>query len=284
MTRQSKQPDSIFDECLVMIQQDGETIGSILQRLPEHADSLRPELEAAAWLAARREALGPRPGFVKASKSRLIAETIRQKTRDGSWWRGVVIGKHLGMNKKLVLYLELVLLLLATMFYSGRNLVRASNTWMPGDFLYPTKTFAEEITLWLTLDPKEDACLHIEFTQQRLMEVQALFFENRYEEVPSTVHNFGYHVSGAILAVNQVAERDPTSAKELAMNLEEVLSGQTHLVLLMAGFSPGSTRAEFERAVQISEEGLKAVQHVLAPGSGKVEILGMIYTGLSGKK
>ena len=275
MKQQSNKPEFMLEECLEKLLQEGETIDSSLRNLPTQAESLRPELEAAAWLGRKREALEPRAGFVGASKSNLVTRVVEQKAEVGLKRRTAIGWRSLIKSKKFALYLETVLLLFVTVFYTGRNLVRASNSWLPGDFLYPAKTVLEQVALILTFDPKEDGALHIEYAQRRILEAQALFFEDRYEEVPPTILNFGYHVSGAVLKVNQVAKRDPVKAREMARKLEGVLSGQTHLVLLMAGFSPAPTRVEFERAVQISEEGLIAVQNVLDPGSGKIESMGI---------
>ena len=49
----------------------GEGIGELLSRFPEHAEELKPLLEAAAWFGGQAAALEPRPGFIAASRKRL---------------------------------------------------------------------------------------------------------------------------------------------------------------------------------------------------------------------
>ena len=64
--------NDILQICLETIQNGEATLDTILERYPELADELQPQLEAAVWLHQRAESFGPRPGFVRASRSRLV--------------------------------------------------------------------------------------------------------------------------------------------------------------------------------------------------------------------
>ena len=62
----------ILQLCLEVIESGQETVDSLLSRYPELWDTLRPPLEAAAWLYNHTYLMNPRPGFVDASRQRLV--------------------------------------------------------------------------------------------------------------------------------------------------------------------------------------------------------------------
>ena len=74
MANRREELEQIFETCLAQIQTGHETIDSALARYPEEAEALRPRLEAALWMDERKGSLDPRPGFVSASRSRLVSQ------------------------------------------------------------------------------------------------------------------------------------------------------------------------------------------------------------------
>jgi len=62
----------ILQLCLEVIESGQETVDSLLSRYPELWDTLRPPLEAASWLYNHTYLMNPRPGFVDASRQRLV--------------------------------------------------------------------------------------------------------------------------------------------------------------------------------------------------------------------
>lgn len=58
--------------CLELIESGRETVDSLLSRYPSTGETLRPPLEAAAWLYNHNHLLNPHPGFVDASRRRLV--------------------------------------------------------------------------------------------------------------------------------------------------------------------------------------------------------------------
>ena len=76
----NKEFDEALQTCLDLIRGGRETIESVVALYPEFADELRAQLEIAAWLTSASSALDPRPGFVAASRSRLVSR-IQQESR-----------------------------------------------------------------------------------------------------------------------------------------------------------------------------------------------------------
>ena len=270
MEKKSNKSEHLLTICLESLEQEGETIDSIISRFPGNTDTLRAELEAAVWLKSEGKALDPRQGFIDSSKHQLVGRILQHGKQSSSRWRwsNLWFDVSTARRNRFAVQFLLLLLLVVSLFYSGKNLLRASDTWLPGDVTYPLKRLMEQTTLLLTPSMEGKARLHIEYTQNRLLEVQALFFENRYDEVPSTVVNFTDHLVGAVQAVNNIAMTDPTTAKALAAELQNTLSGQIQLTYLMAGFMPSPTSIQYIRVGNISQDGLEAMQNVLSRGSG----------------
>ncbi len=247
------------------------------QPLPtdELEDETRPMAQAANWLAQRRAALDPRPGYVRASRQRLVARLqarggkrpwLHRHWGDIAWWQHPLA------------HLALVMLLVASAFLSASRLAVASRAWLPGDLLYPLKPMAEQAALLASLTKEGDAQLHIEFAHRRLIEAQSLVFENRYEQLPAAVADFDRHVSQAVILVNQMAGDQQDEARSLATELQQALSGQMGMLMLLTNLTPDASQAEFQRLLMISEDGVSDLRNVLTPDGGDAQHQGWKVT------
>ena len=149
MASRREELEQIFETCLEQIQSGHETIESALARYPEAAEALRPHLEAALWLEERKGSLDPRPGFVSASRSRLVsqlkqemaAQAVMETASQVSWWAR--LGAPIFPRRSTVLQLALSLLLLACVVLGGAGATLAARDALPGDPTYPVKIFLE---------------------------------------------------------------------------------------------------------------------------------------------
>ena len=264
-----------FQDCLDQIRAGG-SVEAALDRYPEYSDAMRIDLEAARWLHAHQQNLGPRPGFVPASRRRLLerieavgpvtpANRLRwafASTRLPSTWR------------RYDPRMALVYLLLVSLLLCAGRLSAASPRWMPGDIGYPVKTAMEAVTVLVTPTARGDAQLHIQFAHRRLLEAQALVLEGRYEYLPATVADFSRQVDQAVLSVHRIARQDRVQAYRLALDLERVLSQQTAMVVLLSGFTPEYARSDFQQVLTIARSGLSEVQKVLDSGESGAGLTG----------
>ena len=69
----NKEFDEALQSCLDLIRGGRETIDTVVARYPEYAEELRAQLEIATWLSTTGPALDPSPGFVSASRRRLVS-------------------------------------------------------------------------------------------------------------------------------------------------------------------------------------------------------------------
>ncbi len=260
-TKESDPPDQL-QKCLDLSEQESEIVEDILGSRPESVEELRPVLLTAAWLCKRNPDLEPRPGFVRAGHLRLVYQIRSSQTGLSPGLRPAQPFSWL----RLALRVALFCLLFAAGFLVASGLADAAQTWLPGDPTYFLKSAQEDLALGLATTPFRKASLHSEYANRRLLEAQALAFEGRYEQLPSTVADFSSHVEAALDETIQAAQDDPERGFILATRLKQVLDGQRELVALLASATPRSGSGEFGRVLQVSQTGLEALQDLLNPG------------------
>ena len=256
-----KESERILQECLERLQQGQEELETVLEGYPEQAEWLRQALQARAWLARKQPIFEARPGFVAASRKRLVAQLPR---------RGVFYNPLAGWNWSTRLhrrwvYSFLFVILAGLLSLNGVKVAQAAPSWMPGDFPYPIKTAYEGTTLAVSLSREGDAQLHIEFARRRLLEIQALVIEGRYDEIAPAGANFEFHITQAVTLIEQIARRDPLLARRLALELQATLGGQQKLMALLGYFLPRTAKVDYERVRAVSRSGAAAVQELISP-------------------
>jgi hypothetical protein len=235
----NKKFDETFQSCLDLIRGGQETIESVIARYPEYADELRVQLEGAIWLSTSSAALDPRPGFVSASRNRLVSRIKQEQQPELTTpitWSGR-LQQFFSVQK--VVPAAFVFVLMLALFVSG-SVVSASQKALPGDDLYSVKRTLEQIALATSLDEKNDAELQIQFVEKRLTEVQALIVEERYEEVAETIKEYEEEVNKTLQILQTVYDEDRFLAIELAVELETLLAEQKNILAILIRNAPAS--------------------------------------------
>lgn len=250
--------EHILQTCLDLIQTRQETVDSVLARYPEHADEIRPLLEAASWLYGQREALAPRPGFVAESRQRLMARIAVEKSsnraqappaRAFGWWDALV---SLFSQKRFAYRFALATLLLVFLVVSTSGVAAAAQWTIPGDTLYPVKTSIEQAQLALTFSEAHRAQLYITFSGRRLVEIQSLVIENRFEYLHSAINQFDSQEKEATRLLRDLGKKDAPRAKELAGELLQIMVNQTAVLPVLMKVTPQSSQGEIERLLELT--------------------------------
>jgi hypothetical protein len=260
--------EELLQTCLESIASGQDTIDSVLARYPQLADDLRSALEAASWLRLRSDLLNPRPGFVMASRSRLLEQVQREQAARqraeaerpvSRWQRLLSVFFRPRWSYQLVLGL---FLLIALTVVTGSGLVAAADA-LPGEPLYPVKLAYEKAQLSVTQSKTGDANLHLEFAQRRLEEIQKSVETGRSQAVTTAVEDMQWQVGQAIQLLDSAAISDPAKAHEVALDLQTVLTKEKAALSDLAGKTPPQASHVLERAAQVSEQSLLAVQGIL---------------------
>ncbi len=252
----NKEFDEALQSCLDLIRGGRETINSVVARYPEYGDELRAQLEIALWLSSASTALDPRPGFVAASRSRLVSRIQRESQPDlippMTWAER--LQNFLSAQK--VAPVAFVFILMLGLVVSG-TVVSASQISLPGDDLYSVKLTLEQLALATSLDEKNDAELQIQHVENRLTEVQALIVEERYEEVAGTIQEYEEQVSKTLETIQTVSDQDRFIAYELAAQLEGILAEQKNILAALSINAPESVGLNIYYRVLVSSEVVK---------------------------
>jgi hypothetical protein len=255
--------DEILSNCLEALE-SGEGLADVLARYPQAADELKPLLEAEVWLKEQKAAVEPRPGFVRASRSRLLEKIEAEPVVTGGWlertWTQLT--RAVGSGWRVALEIAVAAVLLACLVLSGSGVALASQEALPGDTLYPVKVSLERVELLVTPGTAEKITLHNQFAQARLVEVQELVMEGRFNYIRETVSNFEAHVTQAAQLLTVLARRDPENAKKLAVSMKETLASQRSFLSFLMTVVPPEVTPEISRALGIVADGEGAVKVV----------------------
>jgi hypothetical protein len=261
----------IIDLCLNQVASGQETIDSVLNHYPDLADTLRPQLKAALWLEGARQTFDPRPAFIQASQRRLInriqQEAVAQKRAQAAplsfWERWFPVRRH-------AFQFALALLLMILLVFSGETVALAARGAIPGDTLYPVKLAQEKAQLALTLTGVGDARLHTRFANRRLMEIEGLIVQGRYDRLPAAVADYEEQVGLALLSLEQILKQDPAQGSVLAAELQEVLAERTQDVTVLAANLPPSSRSQVVQVLVVSEQSLETVETLVSENGGQL--------------
>lgn len=247
----SKEFNEALQSGLDLIRSGGETIDSIVARYPDFANELREQLEVALWLSSSRALLDPSPEFIASSKRRLITK-IRQEqqaTPAPLTW-GQRIQEFFTVQK--LAPVGFVLVLMLGLVVSG-TVVSASQKSIPGDNLYTIKRTLEQIALATSIEEQNDAELQIQFVENRLSEVKALIIEGRYDEVADTLEDTEEQVYDTLEKIEVVSEQNRFLARDLAVQLDELLATQRTILEAITQNSPFQLSFQIARVVVVSE-------------------------------
>ncbi|HSG44022.1 MAG TPA: DUF5667 domain-containing protein [Anaerolineales bacterium] len=150
----------ILEVCLNEIEQ-GVNIDTVLSRYPEHADELRPVVEASVQ-AKDMAVPAPSPEVVKRNRAKILQRAAEMReTRTARWTWSLPLSRAFVSLAALLIFL-----------FSGTGLVQAASASLPGDGLYPVKRAWESMLLFTTLDVQERNTLQLENEYERLEEIQ----------------------------------------------------------------------------------------------------------------
>lgn len=255
--------DQVLQKCLEDILAGRETIDTALAACPHLSEQLRLDLEAAIWFRTQGSIFDPRPGFISASRGRLVNH-IRHETQPAEYQeRGFFLFLSNWQKPTLLLRMAAIMAFIVFAIFGTSGIAHASQNALPGDSLYRVKIGLEDISLALSTNSVKDANLHIEFARRRLLEMQMLTLEGRFDGIAPLTEGYQHHLSAALLVMSELPEKDPANLHALAVSLQNTVSGQTQFMDFLSNSVPADTKQSFEQIVDISNESLATVNDLL---------------------
>jgi hypothetical protein len=251
----------ILQSCLESIQKGEETVDSVLEKYPELADSLRPQLETALWIGSQSHTFDPNPEFIAASRLRLVrrikyaSATAAAQPRVTFWDWLISLPQ-----KRLAFRFALTMLLVLSLLFSTNRLALAASYTIPGDMLYPVKVTHENVRIFFSFTQEGDLALHTDFARQRLVEIEALVLEGRYNFIPATVDGYHKQISLALAALFKLVDRQTQRVEQLASQLYQVMAVESQVLGGIYELAPNEVRSDLIRVRQISQAGIEEMQ------------------------
>ena len=250
--KKTPQIHEMLNSCLQILESSNEeSLESVLQRFPEYAEQLKPMLETAIWLREHRSEFNPRPGYIHASRQRVMARIERNAEPS----RNKVPGfNFFQLHRVLVTLLVLVLLV-----FGSYGVAQASQPALPGDVLYPVKISLEEAQL--ALSPVEaKAELSVQFVERRYDELQALVMAGRQEDIPFAVARIKQQIDDALARIDRLALQNRLEGGNIASALNQVLLEQSTAMVSLLNIVPLEAQSQLEEVVELSRRGMESVR------------------------
>lgn len=247
MGRRPEKIEIALQSCLDVIQKEHVPVDAALALYPDLAEELRPSLEAALWLTSQQAAFNPPPGFLAASKKRLVAEIQSQPVQRVSPFQQIFSV----FNQKRVVASALVILFIIFLI-TGNTVAKAAQAAIPGDAGYPLKISIEKVQITFAGSSEKATQLQVAFVERRLGEMESLILEGRYDYIPKSAIRFQDDAEQTIQAINQLKAKDPQQAKQLSQELELLLTNHSMTLNVLIQMVPPKTQAALSEAIQVS--------------------------------
>lgn len=253
MFEQEKEISQIIEKGLEEILAGSATVEEVARRHPDQSEELRLELDAALWLISRGEKLSPRPGFIRASRGRVVARVRQEQAASGWLSRLSSVFGHILMRR--AARSAVALLMILAMLMLGTGVVSASQSAVPGESLYPVKRIYEQVSFSITVDAVQRASLSVEFSEHRLSEAEELVTRGNFEMAKTTLQDYQKEVQQAVTLLQQVNERRGYEREALALYINKSLVESSERLASLVEAMPQSVKEEAKKAHEVTEKG-----------------------------
>lgn len=248
--------EQMLESCLQGLERTGD-VEEALRPYPEHADELRPLLQAALAAARHHALVAPPPGGLAAGRARFLAEADRQR-RAAAPIPKKRKERPMGLRWMTRWAVIALIAVIATMAAGGGVAAAAADS-LPGTWLYPVKLAVEDVRLEFTAGPTAQAELALRLADERLAEMEAL--AQNGQPIPAQVSlRMERHLQRALEVAAQAPE--PQMLALLAQIAERT---QTQLQALerVRSMAPQAAQEGLEHAWQVCQQNHNAAAQAL---------------------
>jgi hypothetical protein len=238
----------IIEENLEAILSGKRSMEEVLQRHPQHAAGLRRAFEAATWLHAGRGDVAPRPGFISASRMRVVSR-VKQEARSQDGKRAVL---SFFWPQRRVFQWAAALVILVLIFSGAGELFSVAQNTIPGDQLYSVKRAGEAVSFGLTMDPIKKVELSIQYIDQRFAEVESLVDTGKVDYLRPALTDYNTGVQQSLSLLQQVGQTKTGEKKILAQQLAANLEEKADRLASLTTELPADVQAEMVSARELT--------------------------------
>ena len=244
--------EAIFQTCLAALEA-GEDLEAVLGRYPKLAPFLRPELEAFVWLRTRQAWVKSRPGFLPASRRRLVERLQAGKTaRPQPWLAAAGRFVRWPWSFRMVAQAAVLIVFVFSLLSVYGDAADSARIALPGDTFYPMKIFGERLRLAVTYNRFERARLDIAYSQERGYELQGLILEGRIENLSSVVVAYIHQIYRTRQDLAEINAIDPQRASVLNMQWQQTFTNQSYVLPVLIGMLPVEVRSGVQPVMMLA--------------------------------
>lgn len=262
--RDEQEISQIIENGLEAILSGTATLESVVGQYPQQAEVLRPELEGALWLVSQRQEVETRPGFVTASRKRVM-ERIKTEARSQG-------AKHslfgFAWPKQNAFQWVMTVVALMLLMTGAGSLLTVSQSSLPGDGLYAVKRISENVSYTVTLSEVDRVQLSAQFADRRLDEARALIDKGEYNTAEVSLQDYELGIAQTLILLKQVQtkENQPVGVEQLAVTVKEGLVTNTEQLAIIAKRVPananGKVNVGVQKALSVSKNGVVTANRV----------------------
>lgn len=128
----------------------------------------------------------------------------------------------------------------------------AAQDALPGEALFPVKTWIEDVQLALADEDTSSALqLETQFTQRRMDEMATLIVGGQFDALPEAVAQFENQLGQFGDLMESVASHDPEQARMVAGQMDQALAQHTQMLSILIASSPEQARSAMQHALQV---------------------------------
>ncbi len=247
--RDEQEISQIIENGLEAILSGGATLESVVAQHPEQAEIIRPELEGALWLVSQRQEVEPRPGFVKASRRRVVERIKAEAKSQGAKHAFLGFAWPQRPAFQWVVGAAVILFLLL----GAGGMLTISQNALPGDGLYTVKRFSEQVSYSVTLNEVQKVQLSAQFAERRITEVETLLDRKDYPSVTATLSEYEKQVNQTVELLKGISSYNTEQKLGAAFALRADLVDNTERIENLLVSAPAIVRAELEQARDLTK-------------------------------
>lgn len=254
---------TILAKCLQMIEQGTASPEDCLTLYPDLREELEPLLNTALGLTSAPP-VQPSETFRKVARQRLVNRiSMRQRVTFQASPR-LYRQKKPKIKRRFAMSWVLIITLIATLL-GGGGVAYASSNSLPGDMLYPVKTTLEDTRLLLASD-EADIDLLLQFTDERIEEIEKLSELGRFEDLPVAAQALEQRMSELALAMAKAEPGSPERAAAHAALVQAAISKHIQVLNRVMENVPDMAKQGIQHAIDASS---KMKDKVKGPPEGK---------------
>ena len=155
--------------------------------------------------------------------------------------------------------IAIVMLAAAMLGGGGAAAVYASQESLPGEALYPLKTWSEDMRIDLINNPESELQLNLQFAERRMTEIGEVAGQDD-DLAAQTVLRLQNHLNQALEATGKVSQEQALPAMQ---RVRQILENQQHLMQQSMAEPSPANEPVMVRSRQMLQEQLRAIENQL---------------------